>query len=57
MYEYLLAVLTWLAADPSELSSEQPRAYAAVAVAMASLEREPKEEEIEPLTNTPESAK
>lgn len=57
MYEWILSILTWLAADPSEISREQPRAYAAVCVAMASLEKPAAPDDIEALTDKPATAK
>ena len=37
MWEWILAFLAWLSADPAAMSAEQPRAAAAVAAAYASL--------------------
>lgn len=37
MWEWILAFLAWLAADPRAIDQEQPRAAAAVAAAYASL--------------------
>lgn len=37
MWEWILAFLAWLAADPKALDMEQPRAAAAVAAAYASM--------------------
>lgn len=40
MWEWFLAFLAWLAADPRTVNLEQPRAAAAVAAAYASMAQE-----------------
>jgi hypothetical protein len=36
-WQWIVALLVWLAADPAEIDLEQPRAFAAVQVARATL--------------------